>query len=487
MPHMTLAMEVAGSTNPSASVVPFWLHGQEICTPSTFNVISPITHEILYQCSTASETDVSAAVESANRAFQTWSRTKPQEKRDVFLRAAEIFARRKEELFQYIRQETGEGQMFFQVEWDLIQQMCKDIAGLIQTIQGDHPTVAAPGQSAVVLREPYGVVAAIAPWNAPYILGLRSCLLPLAAGNTVVLKGPETAPKPFWAIADTLYQAGLPPGCLNTLYHRQSDASQITTALISHPLVQKINFTGSTAVGSIIGSTAGKFLKPVLLELGGKASAIVCQDADLQLAAAECALGSFLNSGQICMSTERIVVHEKVAMQFTEALKKAVASLFPDQSAQIVNAASLNKNMKLIQDAISKGARASRSDVVIPPGTTKMHLTLLEDVDTSMDIYHSESFGPSVGIITVTSDDEAIQIANDTEYGLSSAVFTEDLRTGFKIAKQIKSGAVHINSMTVHDETALPHGGMKRSGFGRFNSREGLSEWVRTKSVTWKD
>ncbi|KAE8379698.1 Aldehyde/histidinol dehydrogenase [Aspergillus bertholletiae] len=480
-------MEGASSTNAGASMIPFWRHGREICTPSTFNVTSPISHEILYQCSSASETDVSAAVESANRAFQTWSHTKPHEKRDVFLRAAEIFARRKDELFQYVRQETGEGQMFFEVEWGLIQQMCKDIAGLIQTIQGDHPTVAAPGQSSLVLREPYGVVAAIAPWNAPYILGLRSCLFPLAAGNTVVLKGPETAPRSFWAIADTLYQAGLPAGCLNTLYHRQSDAAQITTTLISHPLVQKINFTGSTAVGSIIASTAGKFLKPVLLELGGKASAIVCRDADLQIAAAECALGSFLNSGQICMSTERILVHEKVASQFTAALETAVARLFPDPTAQIVNAASLDKSKRLIRDAISKGARVSRRDAVIPDGTTKLPLTVLEGVDMSMDIYHSESFGPSVSIITVASDDEAIRIANDTDYGLSSAVFTEDLRRGLKIAKQIQSGAVHINSMTVHDETALPHGGMKRSGFGRFNSREGLSEWVRTKSVTWRD
>ncbi|KNG85202.1 putative aldehyde dehydrogenase [Aspergillus nomiae NRRL 13137] len=480
-------MEVAGPTSHKASVLPLWLDGLEICTPSTFDVISPVTHEVLYQCSTASEADVSVAVESANRAFQTWSRTKPQEKRDIFLRAAEIFARRKDELFEYVSQETGEGHMFFDVEWDLIQQMCKDIAGLIQTIQGDHPTVAAPGHSALVVREPYGVVTAIAPWNAPYILGLRSCLLPLAAGNTVVLKGPETAPKSFWAIADTLYQAGLPPGCLNTLYHRQSDAAPITTALISHPLVQKINFTGSTAVGSIIASTAGKYLKPVLLELGGKASAIVCEDADLQLAAAECALGSFLNSGQICMSTERILVHDKVATRFTEALKAAVASLFHDQPAQMVNTASLNKSKRLIQDAISKGSRASRNDAVIPDGANKMHLTVLENVDPSMDIYHSESFGPSVSLITVTSDDEAIQIANDTEYGLTSAVFTEDLRRGFRIAKQIQSGAVHINSMTVHDETVLPHGGMKRSGFGRFNSREGLNEWVRTKSVTWKD
>jgi acyl-CoA reductase-like NAD-dependent aldehyde dehydrogenase len=172
--------------------------------------------------------------------------------------------------------------------------------------------VVAHGQRALVLREPYSVVVGIAPWNAPYILGLRACLFPLAVGNTVILKGSEAAPKTYWAIADTLHQAGLPAGCLNTLYRRPADAAQVTIALITHPLVRKINFTGSTAVGSIIASTAGKFLKPVLLDLAGKAPSIVCEDANLETAASECVLGSFLHSGQICMATERILVLQVV-------------------------------------------------------------------------------------------------------------------------------------------------------------------------------
>ncbi|GKZ38734.1 hypothetical protein AbraIFM66950_011170 [Aspergillus brasiliensis] len=480
-------MSAAGLIHPHSSVIPFWRGGHEVRSESTFPVISPITDNILYRCSSASERDVSLAVEDAQRAFQSWSRAKPHEKRDIFLRAAEIFAQRRNDLFNCVNNETGEGERFFQVEWELIQQMCKDVAGLIQTIQGKHPTVAAPGQSALVLQEPYGVVVGISPWNAPYILGLRACLLPLAAGNTVVLKGPETAPKTTWAIADILHQAGLPAGCLNTVYHRKSDAAQITTALISHPLVQKINFTGSTAVGSIIASTAGRFLKPVLLELGGKATAIVCEDADLQTAALDCVLGAFLNSGQICMSTERIVVNKAVAAEFTQEFKSALTKLFPEQTLQLVNCESVQRNEKLVRDAMSKGARILSKVTTRFHRATEMNIVCLENVDESMEIYHNESFGPSASIITVSSDEEAIRSANDTQYGLTAAVFTDNLRRGFRIAKEIHTGAVHINSMTVHDETALPHGGVRNSGFGRFNSSEGLQEWVRTKSLTWKD
>ncbi|KAL3441567.1 Aldehyde/histidinol dehydrogenase [Aspergillus insuetus] len=488
----TLYTDLTMSDPQYLKAIPFWRGGKEVTSRSTFPVISSVDHETIYQCSSASESDVSAAIEDGYRAFQTWSVWKPHEKRDVFLRAAEIFGQRKDELFQYVHRETGETSTFFQFEWEMLQQMCKDVAGLIQTIRGTQPTVTTQGQSALVLREPHGVVVGISPWNAPYLLGIRACLMPLATGNSVILKGPEAAPKTVWAIADVLYKAGLPAGCLNTLYHRPSDAERITTALIAHPLVQKVNFTGSTAVGSVIASTAGRFLKPVLLELGGKASAIICEDADLEAAALECALGCFLNSGQVCMATERILVHENVMPRFFELLQAAVRRVFPEQPFQLINEAAVLKNEKLVQDAIAKGAIAKGAEplsehAVATAGATTMNAVFLKNIDPSMDIYHSESFGPSASIIVVNSDDAAIEIANDTDYGLTAAVFTEDLRRGLSIAKRIQAGAVHINSMTIHDETALPHGGMKRSGFGRFNSSEGLQEWLRTKSVTWRD
>ena len=369
---------------------------------------------------------------------------------------------------------------------------CKSLAGLSTFLAGSVPTVAEEGQSAIVYKEPYGVVLGIAPWNAPYVLGLRAFLQPLATGNTVILKGPELSPATFWALASVFHEAGLPAGCLNTIYHRPGeDAVKVTNALVGSPAIKKVSFTGSTNTGSIIASLCGKNVKPCLMELGGKAPTIVCEDANLQVAGLQCALGAFLHSGQICMAAERILVHKSIFEPFKEAFKGAVEAVFggKDREAPIlVNGPPVQKNKKLLKDAVSKGAKAVYGDVdAAMESQTRMRPVIIENVKEDMDIYYTESFGPTVSLFTFEEDEEAIRVANDTEYGLSAAVFTEDLRRGFCIAKQIESGAVHINSMTVHDETALPHGGAKKSGFGRFNGMEGLNEWVRTKTVTWKD
>ncbi|KZM22435.1 uncharacterized protein EKO05_0000095 [Ascochyta rabiei] len=279
------------STNSSAafdgkSTIPIWLDGKEVVTADTFDVYSPLNQSKLYSCSSANEDDVSLEIQSAQKAFLTWSQTKPHIRRDIFLRAADEYKRRKDELRNYSLTETRASDAMFNVEHEAAYQACKDVAGLIQIAStGKMPIVSAEGGSSAVLNEPFGVVLGIAPWNTPNILGIRACLQPLAMGNTLILKGPEAAPATYWGIASLLHAAGLPAGCLNTLYHRTQDASKITNALISNPMIKKINFTGLTAVGSIIASLAGKHLKPLVLELGGKASAIICEDADLGLAA----------------------------------------------------------------------------------------------------------------------------------------------------------------------------------------------------------
>ncbi|ETN37938.1 uncharacterized protein HMPREF1541_07561 [Cyphellophora europaea CBS 101466] len=475
----------------ASSTIPLWLDGKEITTSVTFDVISPLDQQKLYKCSSASEEDAQAAVASAQKAFPEWSRTKPTVRRDIFLKAAEEFAKRRDEFWQYSHSETGAAESMFAFEFGLASNACKDIAGLIGAVQGTVPTVIDEGKSAIQIREPYGVCLGIAPWNAPNVLGLRACLQPLAMGNTVILKGSESSPATYWAIVSVLNSAGLPPGALNTIVHRPEDASKITTALVTHPAVKKINFTGSTNVGSIIASLAGKYLKPTVMELGGKAPAIVCEDADIQNAALQCALGAFLHAGQICMATERIIVHQNIVDKFKPALKATMDHLFSDQGMgvpQLVAMVGVEKNRKLLSDAVSKGAGVvyGNPDAQEESKTT-MKPVILESIKENMDIYHTESFGPTVALYTVGSDEEAIKLANDTDYGLASAVFTEDLRRGLKIAKQIETGAVHINSMSIHDESALSHGGAKKSGFGRFNGTLGLEEWARTKVITWKD
>lgn len=273
---------------------------------------------------------------------------------------------------------------------------------------------------------------------------------------------------------------------LNVIAHQTSDAPAVTKALIEDPRVKKINFTGSTKTGKMIAEIAGRNLKPVLLELGGKAPAIIWEDADLKHAATECAMGAFLNNGQICMSTERIIVHKNVVPEFESHLQAAMKEKW-SQAGVIINKASVEKNKGLIQDALDKGATLLYGDIDSKYEIeTKMAPVAVKGVVPYMDLYYTESFGPSVSLLVIGSEKEALEVANDTEYGLSSAIFTRDLARGLRLAKGIEAGAVHINSMSVHDETNLPHGGMKASGFGRFGSI-GLEEWVRTKTVTFKD
>ena len=314
-------------------------------------------------------------------------------------------------------------------------------------------------------------------------------LFPIAAGNTAILKGSEMSPRTMWGLCSVFHEAGLPDGVLNLVFHEPANAPAITKMLVADPHIKKINFTGSTLVGRIIGQLAGEHLKPVLLELGGKAPAIVWEDADLDNAAVQCALGAFFNSGQVCMSTERIIVHKTVRAEFEKKLVGAVDNIFGGQNDALVliNAAGVAKNKKLIDDALGKGASLLYGDAnATESSPTRMRPVIINNVNTEMDIYKTESFGPTVSVYEVETEEEALRIANDTEYGLTSAVFTEDLRRGLRLAKEIETGAVHINSMTIHDESALPHGGAKASGHGRFNATHGLSEWVRTKTITFK-
>ncbi|KAK4987006.1 hypothetical protein LTR28_001920, partial [Elasticomyces elasticus] len=304
--------------------------------------------------------------------------------RTIFLKAADIMEERSEELASYMIEETGSsGMVAGGFNLPVTIEMFRDVSGRISGIMGAIPTVAEEGSGAFIFREPYGVVLGIVPWNAPYILGLRSVAYAIATGNTCVMKGSELSPRCFWAIGSVLAAAGLPPGVLNVIYHRPEDAVAVTNTLIEHVAVKKINFTGSTAVGAIIASKAGKELKPTLMELGGKASAIVCEDAELGRASLQCALGAFMHSGQICMSTERILVHEKILPQFAEKLKEAVEMVFPskDESPILVAKAGVEKNHKLMRDAVSKGAKVVYGDVAAKEDSAyRMRPIIISDV-----------------------------------------------------------------------------------------------------------
>jgi acyl-CoA reductase-like NAD-dependent aldehyde dehydrogenase len=367
--------------------------------------------------------------------------------------------------------------------------MLREAASMTTQIQGEVVPSDVPGMMAMAIRQPVGVVLGIAPWNAPVILGVRSIAMPLACGNTVVLKASEVCPATHRLIGAVLKEAGLGEGVVNVITHDGKDAGAIVDAIAAHPAVKRINFTGSTRVGKLIAQTGAKYLKPVLLELGGKAPLIVLDDADLDAAVNAVVFGAFANSGQICMSTERVIVHEKVADEFAGKLAKRVAALpcgDPREGnfvlGSVVGRPTVERVEKLVAEAVAQGAK------VLTGGEkcagTVMKGVVVDHVTPKMGLFREESFGPQVSLTRVKSADEAIELANDTEYGLSAALFTRDIAKGIELAKRIESGICHINSPTVQDEAQMPFGGVKCSGYGRFGGRAGVAEFTDLRWIT---
>ncbi|KAJ5766193.1 uncharacterized protein N7511_003809 [Penicillium nucicola] len=474
--------------------VPLLINNTSETPTQTFEVISPYTNKPCWTAAAATPDDAIRAVEAANAAFPAWSQTKPTARRDILLKTADILESRLETCAEYMRTEmgadVGASQMFVV---PLAIRMLREVASRTTSICGSVPVVETEGQSAIVYKEAMGVILGIVPWNAPYVFGIRSAACALAAGNTTILKSSELTPRCYWAIGQAFVDAGLPAGCLNVIHCAPLDAPAVVNAMIEHEAVRKINFTGSTAVGRKIARACGQNLKPCLMELGGKNSSIVCADADLEVAVQGVLAGAFLNSGQICMATDRILVHTSILPAFTEALQKALAAgaAAASQPPTLVNTASKSRVEALIASAIAAGAHfISGSDIPFPTSPdagVRMAPAVLGGVKEEMALWQEESFASVAACMPFDSEDEAIRLANGSGYGLSAAVFTEDLRRGLAMAKRIQSGAVHINSMTIHDEPALPHGGVKNSGWGRFNTDEGLNEFLVTKSVTWMD
>ncbi|KAH7132210.1 aldehyde dehydrogenase domain-containing protein [Dendryphion nanum] len=472
-------------------IVPLLINGEEVSHSSTFDIVSPSTGETCWQAVSATAEDAIKAVEAAEKAFETWSKTKPSTRTSILLKAADILEANIQENAQYMMTEMGADQgtaQFFVVP--LAIAMCRDLAGRISGISGSVPVLAKEGQSGMIWKEPYGVCLGIVPWNAPYVFGIRSAATAIATGNTTVLKSSELSPRCYWAIGKAFAEAGLPAGVLNIISCKPEDAPKVVNAMIEHPAVRKVNFTGSASVGRKIARVCGENLKPILMELGGKNSAIVLHDADLSKAAGECIAGAFLNAGQICMGTDRILAHASIAEKLVETIKEQLSAAAKESTSppNVVSAGSKSRLAKLVSDAISHGAvLISGSDSQVNSPGADFVPTILGNLDSKAELYNEEAFGPFVSVQTFNEDDEAIRIANSTSYGLSAAVFTKDLRRGLAIAKRLQSGAVHINSMTVHDEPALPMGGVKSSGWGRFNAEEGMDEFLVRKCVTWDD
>ncbi len=457
----------------------------------TFTRINPISGEVASEVAAASLEDARQAVNAAAKAFPAWAATGPGLRRKILLAAADKLQARVDDIIKAMAEETGATAGWAGFNVKLASDMLREAAAMTTQITGEIIPSERPGSLSMGVRQPAGVVLSIAPWNAPVILGVRSLAMPLACGNTVVMKTSEICPRTHRLIIDSLHEAGLPEGVLNAVSNAPEDAAAIVETMIAHPAVRRINFTGSTRVGRIIAETAGRYLKPALLELGGKAPFVVLDDADIDQAVAAAAFGAYMNQGQICMSTERIVVDETIADRFVEALAAKAKTLTAGDPrvgdtplGSVVDGHAARRIDQLIRDAVAKGAILCAGGGM---DGTIVEATLLDRVTPAMRIYAEESFGPVVSVMRVGSIDEAVRVANDTEYGLSAAVFGRDVNRAMQVARRIESGICHINGPTVHDEAQVPFGGVKQSGYGRFGGRAGIAEFTELRWITVQD
>ncbi len=457
-------------------------------TGRTFDRANPVSGEVVTRSQAAGVEDAVAAVDAAAAAFGGWAATTPGERRTKLLKAADLLEANAERFVERMAAECGATAGWGQFNVHLAAGMLREAAGLTTHVGGQVIPSDVPGSLSMGIRQPAGVVVGIAPWNAPVILSTRAAAFPLAAGNTVVLKCSELSPATHMLLGEVLVEAGLGEGIVNVITVAPEDAAEVTEAMVAHPAVRRLNFTGSTRVGRIIGEVCARHLVPAVLELGGKNPLLVLDDADVDAAVQGATFGGFVNQGHVCMSTDKIVVDESIADEFVQKLVERVRSLpcgDPRKEdvvlGSVIGIGTVEHIQRLVDDAVAKGAKVLTGD---QPQGTIMPGVVLDHVTPEMDIFHEEIFGPAVTVTRVRSEDEAIAAANDSAYGLAAAVFTRDAARGFQVARRIESGICHINAPTVHDEAQMPFGGVKDSGYGRFGGLAGIEAFTELRWIS---
>jgi benzaldehyde dehydrogenase (NAD) len=463
-------------------------HDRPAAHGATFTRLNPVTGAIATRASAASVGDARAAADAAAAAFPLWSALGPNERRGRLLKAADLLETRAPEFAELGLAETGATREWGHFNVHFAASLLREAAAMTTQITGDVIPSDVPGNLAMAVRQPAGVVFGIAPWNAAIILGVRAVAMPLACGNTVILKASEICPASHRLIGTVLQDAGMGGGIVNVITHDPKDAEAVAEAVIAHPAVRRINFTGSTRVGRILAMLAATHLKPILLELGGKAPLVVLDDADIDAAVDATVFGGFAHAGQICMSTERVIVHDAIADEFAARLARRVAALPSGDPASgevvigsVVSQSAVDRVQRLVADAVAQGAR------VLTGGEahgTLMNGIVVDGVTPQMQIFREESFGPQVSITRASTDEEAVRLANDTKYGLSAAVFSRNLTRALDVARRIDSGICHINGPTVQDEGQMPFGGVKASGYGRFGGRAAIDAFTELRWIT---
>ena len=467
-----------------------YINGQwtEAQSKRKFPVFNPATGEVYTEVADGSRADAAAAIAAAAEAQPAWAALPHSERARLVHKVGDVLTARAKELQEALIDEGGAwiGKTMFETGYSAgvyraAAAAAYQVAGEI--LPSDH------GKLSLVVREPLGVVSVISPWNFPLILSSRGFAVALAVGNAIVLKPSEETPvSGGLLLADILEEAGIPKGVFNVVTCSRDNVVEVGDELIANPLVRGVSFTGSSAIGAQIASKAGGLLKKCCVELGGKDALIVLDDADIEHAVNAATFGSFMHQGQICMSVERIFVHEAVAAEFTEKLVQNTKKLKvgnPRELANcigpIINQKQLDKIREQVEDAVAKGAKVlcggKHQGLFFEP-------TVLTGVTRDMKVMREETFGPVAPVVTVKTVDEAIELANDTEYGLSAGIITRNEERGLAIAKRLHTGMAHINDSSVNDEPHVPFGGVGFSGLGRHGGRAGIDQFTEMRWIT---
>ncbi len=446
-----------------------WVHssGGEL-----FDDLNPYDGALFARVAASTREDAARAVAAAAAAFPAWAATPPQEKQRLLLASADIVQARTEEIRTMIAQETGGGTPFamFQVSW--IVKLLRQAAGWVYLPTGEVIPSDMPGTVHMAIRRPLGVIAGFSPWNGAHLLAWRTIVSPIAFGNTVVLKPSEFAPiSAGLLLAEIVEQAGFPAGVLNVVTHAPGAAGPIADEFFESRAVRAINFTGSTATGRLLAERAGRHLKRIVLELGGYNPLIVLGDADLDYAVEAAAFGAFLHQGQVCMNTRKVIVERAVHDEFVSRLSRKIEQIKVGDPSDpetiigpLINAAAVRKVELDVQEAVAKGATLVCGGEAL--GACFMP-TLLTGVPREAFIYSQETFGPVLVVEPFDGIEQAINVANDHDYGLAAGVITANPDAGLAMAGALESGMVRINDQTVGDEPQMPLGGVRDSGWGR--------------------
>ncbi|TWJ18741.1 aldehyde dehydrogenase family protein [Geobacter argillaceus] len=447
--------------------------------------INPANGEVYAKVHQASADDIEAAIASAYAARETWGNSPPAMREGILIKAAAILEERTKEFADVLIEEGGGtfGKAMFEVSY--VANLLRSAAGECRRIFGETMPSDAPGVFSMTVRRPLGVIAGIAPFNFPFLLAMKKVCLALAAGNTFVLKPASPTPVIGLKIAELFEAAGLPHGALNVIPVK---GSTLGDKLVVDPRIRMVTFTGSTEVGKQLAEVAGRHQKKITLEMGGKSPLIVLKDADLDYAVDAAIFGIFLHQGQVCMVNSRMIVETDIYDRFCEKLVTKARTLKvgdPHQPDTVIGPLVESKQCPFIKgqvdDAVSDGAR------LLFGGNYEggfFQPTIVADVTTNMRIFDEESFGPVACVIKAANSEEALAIANNSSFGLSSAIITNDLQKAFDLSLRLEAGMVHINDCTIFDEPHVPFGGIKDSGVGREGGRYSMEEMTEVKWIT---